>query len=161
MNNRRELNKRFLVFSSLFQLGNQLETIGSQYIEDCTFKQWYFMLILCNLFEKAPTLSECAHALGSSHQNAKQIALKLEAKGYLKIEKDRSDSRSLRLKPTRKYLKVCEERLESERYFISELFKGLTLEEIEAMNNGFFKMEENLKRMEEEKIVNKQKDDLF
>ena len=61
------------------------------------------MLVVTHLFEKPPTLQAAADALGTSHQNAKQIAVKLQEKNYLKIEKDKSDSRSLRLIPTRKY----------------------------------------------------------
>ena len=151
MNEKMDLNKRFLVFSYLFQLSTQLETIGSKYIEDFTFKQWYFMLILSNLFDKAPTLSECAEVIGCSHQNAKQIASKLVDKGYLKIEKDKSDSRVIRLKPTLKYQRLSEVRLSKDQKFIAELFNGLSMKEVEVMVKAFMKMEKNLQLMQIDK----------
>lgn len=151
----KDLNKRFLVFSSLFRVSSQLETVGGKFIEDSTFKQWYFMLILNNLFEKPPTLSECAQVVGCSHQNAKQIASKLVDKGYLKIEKDKSDSRVIRLTPTLKYKRFSEKRLGEDQKFIAQLFSDISLAELEAMIQGFIKIEKNLQNMQiEDKAIN-------
>jgi len=41
--------------------------------------------------------------MGSSRQNVKQLALKLEENDYLKIEKDENDARVIRLKLTKNY----------------------------------------------------------
>lgn len=47
-----------------------------------------------------PTLSEVARSMATSHQNAKQVALAVERKGYILIEPDPADGRSKRLVPT-------------------------------------------------------------
>ena len=45
-------------------------------------------------------MKEAAKEMGSSHQNVKQVALKLEQKGLLILEKDKRDARTTRLKLT-------------------------------------------------------------
>lgn len=45
-------------------------------------------------------MKEVANEMGSSHQNIKQIAIKLEQKGLLILEKDKRDARMTRLKLT-------------------------------------------------------------
>ncbi len=84
------LNPRFLVLTALLQIANEVDAAGNLYFSELTFKQWYFMLVAANLFEKPPTLRSMADALGTSHQNAKQIALKLQDKNFLKITRDKS-----------------------------------------------------------------------
>ncbi len=51
--------------------------------------------------------------MGTSHQNAKQIAIKLEKKEFLVVNKDIKDKRVLRLTPTdkiREYVKLREDK---------------------------------------------------
>jgi DNA-binding MarR family transcriptional regulator len=50
----------------------------------------------------APSFSECAKAIGTSHQNVKQLALSLERKGFLRIVPDAEDGRVRRLVTTKK-----------------------------------------------------------
>ena len=41
-----------------------------------------------NMCKEPTTLKELSDILGSSHQNVKQILLKLEKKGFIKFEED-------------------------------------------------------------------------
>lgn len=155
MNQPKSLNSRFLVLTALLQIANELDACGNAYFTDCTFKQWYFMLVITHLFEKPPTLRATASALGTSHQNAKQIAVKLQEKNYLRIEKDKSDSRSLRLVPTRKYLMASRQQLDKDREFALTIFKDVSLEELTALYSGCVKIEKNLKELQD--LQSKQK----
>jgi DNA-binding MarR family transcriptional regulator len=49
---------------------------------------------------RAPTLSEAAARYGSSRQNVKQIALGLEARGYVRLTPDPVDARATRIEVT-------------------------------------------------------------
>jgi DNA-binding MarR family transcriptional regulator len=51
----------------------------------------------------SPSLGEIARALGTSHQNVKQIALALERKGFVRWADDRNDARVKRLVTTPKH----------------------------------------------------------
>ena len=58
------------------------------------------VLLAClELFEAPPTLGELADALGCSHQNTKQLALKLAAKRYVRLVRDEADARRTRVVP--------------------------------------------------------------
>ena len=63
-----------------------------------TTRQWLLLAVLTRGFPgRAPSLSEAAAAYGSSRQNVKQIALGLEARGFLRLAPDPADGRTARL----------------------------------------------------------------
>ncbi len=66
--------------------------------------------------------------MGTSHQNTKQIAIKLEEKGFLVMEKDTKDKRILRLTPTNKIQKYIKLRENKDHFFIEKFFNILTKE---------------------------------
>ncbi len=62
-----------------------------------TRRQFLFMDAIRKKTDGSPSLNQAAKALGTTRQNAKQIAVSLRKKGVLKIEKDKKDARSLKL----------------------------------------------------------------
>ena len=90
------------LFGSVFIVANRMDTLLQKEFNqfDITTKQWFLSVIIDNLFDKPPTMKEVAKEMGSSHQNVKQVALKLEQKGLLILEKDKRDARATRLKLT-------------------------------------------------------------
>ncbi|EPS47353.1 MarR family transcriptional regulator [Clostridium botulinum CFSAN002369] len=121
MDNTKEIDnidKRYHVFGMLFLLSNKLEALGNNFLGELTTKQWFFMLILMNFFKEPPTLSELALEIGTSHQNAKQIAIKLEEKGFLVVKKDTKDKRVLRLTPTNKIEKYVKLRKDKDHFLL-------------------------------------------
>jgi len=83
--------------------------------------------------------------MGSTRQNVKQLALKLEEKGFLVIEKDQNDNRILRLRLTEKNNKFWDKRDAKDNSFVENLFKNFTKEEIDVMYHGIEKMLEAVK----------------
>lgn len=144
------IDKQKFIFGSLFLLANKLQVIGDQYLgrEDMTTKQWFLTAMISQFGDKAPTLSEVGELMGSSRQNVKQLALKLQEKGFINIEKDEKDSRALRLKLTEKSKIFWEGREEIDKQFVSNLFRGLNNEEINVMFNSFNKLFYNIERIE-------------
>ncbi|NFE79582.1 MarR family transcriptional regulator [Clostridium sporogenes] len=153
MDNRKEIDnidKRYHIFGMLFLLSNKLETLGNNFLGELTTKQWFFMLILMNFFKDPPTLSELALEMGTSHQNAKQIAIKLEEKGFLVVRKDTRDKRVLRLTPTDKIEKYVKLREDKDYFFIEKFFKVLTVEEVRNVYEAFTKLLDNIQVIENE-----------
>ena len=72
----------FLMFGLLFVLGNKLQVIGDSFYEEITSKQW-FVLVMLGVLGDNPTLNELSEGMGSSHQNVKQLLVKLQEKGYV------------------------------------------------------------------------------
>ncbi|EPY2283379.1 MarR family winged helix-turn-helix transcriptional regulator [Clostridium sporogenes] len=153
MDNTKEIDnidKRYHIFGMLFLLSNKLETLGNNFLGQLTTKQWFFMLILMNFFKEPPTLSELAGEMGTSHQNAKQIAIKLEEKGFLVVKKDTKDKRVLRLTPTNKIKEYVKLREDKDHFFIEKFFSVLTKEEVKNIYESFTKLLENVQVIENE-----------
>jgi DNA-binding MarR family transcriptional regulator len=143
------LQKQKYIFGSIFLISNKLQVIGDQYmgVDGMTTKQWFLTAMISQFVDKPPTLSEVADMMGSSRQNVKQLALKLEEKGFLKIEKDEQDARALRLKLTDKSKEFWDRREEKDNEYISNLFEDFDQEEIDVISNGIKKLFEKVDKI--------------
>lgn len=144
------IDKKKIIFGSLFLLANRLQVIGDKYLGEggITTKQWLLIVMIAQFVDSIPTLSEVAQLMGSSRQNVKQLALRLQEKGFVSIKKDERDSRVLRLKLTQKSTAFWEDRKEKDEQFIIDIFNGLSEEEIHIMCNGFNKLFGNIESIE-------------
>ena len=74
--------------SSYFLLGlltafdNRFQASADRTMGEISWKQ-FFAVICTDLCREPPTLKELAEIMGCSHQNAKQILLKLHKKGFV------------------------------------------------------------------------------
>ena len=91
--------------SSYFLLGllsafeNRFQAIADNTMKEISWKQ-FFSVICINLCKTPPTVKELAEIMGSSHQNVKQILLKLEKKGFVTLTVDENDKRKQRIELT-------------------------------------------------------------
>ena len=138
------MDKRFALFGYFFAMSNRLQTVGDRFYEEITCKQ-FFLMICLRLFENgAPTINELSEIMGSSHQNVKSIAGKLEEKGYLEIRPDSDDARKLRIRLTNKADRLAKKYQKKELDFIDMLFTGISDKQIEITFKTLEKMEENI-----------------
>ncbi|MDF2522947.1 MAG: transcriptional regulator [Clostridiales bacterium] len=137
------------IFGSLFLLANKLQVAGDRHLaeDDITTIQWFLTVMILQFPDTPPTLTEVAELMGSSRQNVKQLALKLQDKGFLIIDKDNKDARALRLKLTDKCQSFWEKREDKDHQFISELFKDLNEDEMNEIYKGLNKILERLQKM--------------
>lgn len=142
-------DKQKFIFGNLFLLANKLQVIGDQYLgkEGMTTKQWFLTVMISQFGDTPPTLSEVAELMGSSRQNVKQLALKLEEKELLKIEKDEKDARALRLSLTEKSKLFWEKRQNQDDQFVRELFTDFSNAEIDSVYNSFNKLADNIEKI--------------
>ncbi len=143
-----KMDKRYLVFGNTFLLANRLQTVMDSAAQELTAKQWLVITML-GMFDQPPTLKQLAKLCDTSHQNTKQIALKLEAKGFITILKDETDGRSMRITTTEKYQKFSESFNDYAESFVSKMFDGLTTEELSIMYSTQQKLYKNLQTMKE------------
>lgn len=144
-----KMDKRYIIFGNIFLLANRLQNVMDQTANELTSRQW-FVIAMLGMFDYPPTLKELAAVCDSSHQNTKQIVLKLEAKGFVKIETDPKDRRAIRIMATEECRRWNEENDEFSQKFIERMFKGLSKEEIEAMNSVQQKIYDTLAEMKGE-----------
>lgn len=144
-----EVPARKVIFGMVPLLSNKIQVAADKSMEKITLKQWLLIIMIMQFEGGAPTLSEVANAMGSSRQNVKQLALKLEQKGFLKIEKDKNDSRILRLSVLPACMTMFEKQAEYERHFLELMYKDMNEEEVEVIAQGIKKLVKNVIAIEE------------
>lgn len=140
------MDKRLIIFGNIFMLSNRLQTVMDQANNELTAKQWFVMAML-NMFENAPTLKQLATVCDYSHQNTKQLVLKLEEKGFVSIEKDENDLRAMRIVTTDKIKEWDQENEAFSNDFVDKMFEVLSEEEIKMMLEIQTKLYDRLKEM--------------
>ncbi len=138
--------------SSYFLLGllsafeNRFQAMADQMMEEISWKQ-FFAIICIDLCREAPTIKELAEILGSSHQNVKQILLKLEKKGFVNIYADHQDKRKQRIALTDHCRAFCEKNDAMSTQVMTKMFEGVSQEQLQMTIQTIIQIEDNLKKM--------------
>lgn len=138
--------------SSYFLLGllsafdNRFQAVADKTMVEISWKQ-FFALICINLCKEAPTVKELAEIMGSSHQNVKQILLKLEKKGFVNIIVDERDKRKQRIRLTEYCVEFCQKNEESSSCIMKKMFDGIPEEQLQVTIQTIIQMEDNLKAL--------------
>ncbi len=147
-----DLDNKYIIFGLIFMLSNRLQTIGDSFFKDISTKQWFVLLILGIMKGYSPTLNELSEAVGSSHQNVKQLVLKLEQKGYVELSKDTEDGRRLRIKSTLKSVEFNKAYHKKNTEFLDKLFCNLENADLETTKKIMSIMSDRLEGMKEEYV---------
>lgn len=121
------------LFGALFVLMEQITLAVEHRLEPfgLTSRQWLLLGVLDRAFAgRAPTISEATAVFGTSRQNVKQVALQLERKGWLRLERDLTDRRMLRLALTDRLSVFRDPQVQADQAaFILTVFGGLSSNE--------------------------------
>lgn len=79
--------------------------------------------------DQPPTLGETARALGTSHQNARQVVGALERKGMVEVHPDPVDGRTRRLATTGRVAEAFTDRDLADHREVAQWFSALSEEE--------------------------------
>ncbi|MDD3306762.1 MAG: MarR family transcriptional regulator [Acetobacterium sp.] len=144
-------NQKF-IFGGIQIVANQMDTMLERELKEhnLTTKQWLLTVVVANTFDHDPTIKEVAKGMGTSHQNIKQVALKLEQKGFVVMEKDPKDARITRIKLTAAVASFGKESQEKSVIFTEKLFKDISAEELAMTRSALVKMLSNLEEMDQE-----------
>ena len=159
MNYNEEMNMNNVEFGDMppqaFLLGllsafdNRYQASADAFFKEITWKQ-FFAIICINLCKEAPTINELSDVMGSSHQNVKQILLKLEKKGFISMEADARDKRKQRIFVTnaaRDFLEENDNNGQQSQYIIGRIFKGISDKNLMTTIQTIMKMERNLSEL--------------
>lgn len=136
----------YFLLGLLSAFDNRFQAIADKFIGEISWKQ-FFAIICINLCKESPTLKELAEIMGSSHQNTKQILLKLEKKGFVAIVPDSLDKRKQRISLTEKCLQFCTDNDERSAFVIDKMFEGIPEEQLRITIQTIMQMENNLKKI--------------
>ena len=125
---------------------NRYQASADAFFREITWKQ-FFAVICINLFKEPPTINELSDVMGSSHQNVKQILLKLEKKEFVSFVTDDKDRRKQRIFVTdrcREFLESNDNNGERSQYIIGRIFEGVDEKELNTTIKTIMRMERNL-----------------
>lgn len=128
---------------------NRYQSAADTFFKEITWKQ-YFAIICINLCKEAPTINELSEVMGSSHQNVKQILLRLEKKGFVSTVIDEKDKRKQRIVVTdaaRAFMEENDNNGQQSGYIIRQIFYGINEKELMTTIQTIMKMERNLKKI--------------
>jgi DNA-binding MarR family transcriptional regulator len=147
-----EMEDTTFVFGALFVTANLMETLLDRAFVSygITSKQWLLLITIQSLFQEAPTVSQVATAMGTSHQNVKQVALNLEKRGFLRLEKDKQDARAVRLCVTDACRAFAEETQQAGELFMKEVFSGVSNEDARGARNTMHALWQNALRIKQQ-----------
>lgn len=138
--------------SSYFLLGllsafeNRFQAIADSTMKEISWKQ-FFAIICIDICKEKPTVKELAEIIGSSHQNVKQILLKLEKKGFVSIKADESDKRKQRIELTDYCRDFCKANNDMTMEIMRKMFEGVTAEQLQITVQTIIQIGDNLKEI--------------
>lgn len=136
----------YFLLGLLSAFDNRFQAMADKTMEEISWKQ-FFALICINLCRENPTINELADILGSSHQNVKQILLKLEKKGFVKIYSDNYDKRKQRICLTDYCREFCNKNDSISTQIMTKMFEGVTREQLQTTIQTIIQIEDNLKEI--------------
>ncbi|MFW6677144.1 MarR family winged helix-turn-helix transcriptional regulator [Lacrimispora sp. AGF001] len=137
------MDKRLIVFGYLFRIANRLQSKMDSQMKDLTAKQWFVILVL-GLFDQPPTLKQLAAACDTSHQNTKQLVMKLAEKGFVTIYNDEMDGRAMRIAATDQCQQWDKDNEMIATKFMAGMFSGMRTDEITGLSSSLITIFENL-----------------
>jgi DNA-binding MarR family transcriptional regulator len=152
LNGFNRINDTDFIFGALLVAANKTDTLLDRVLckYGITSKQWLLLLVIFNLFKEPPTIKEAAEEMGSSHQNVKQVALKLQEKGFLQMKKDQNDKRATRLIPTEHSYALWKKTENDGKAFMEAFYKGIDRENLVHTRRTLDQIMSNLNVMEED-----------
>lgn len=123
---------------------NRFQAMADSMMKEISWKQ-FFAIICINMCKEPPTIKELSDVLGSSHQNVKQILIKLEGKGFVEFREDPEDKRKQRIVLTKKCQDFCEKNNGMSMQIMAKMFEGVSEKDIQTTVRTITRIEKNLK----------------
>ena len=136
----------YFLLGLLSAFDNRFQALADSMMKEISWKQ-FFAVICINLYKEKPTVKELAEIMGSSHQNVKQILLKLEKKGFVHITADVNDKRKQRIKITDYCRDFCNKNDEMTANIMKKMFDGISQQQLQATIQTIIQIEDNLKEI--------------
>ncbi len=140
------ISSAYFLIGLLSAFENRFQAVADSAMKEISWKQ-FFAVICINMCKESPTVKELADIMGSSHQNVKQILLKLEKKGFVSIMPDETDKRKQRIILTSYCREFCAKNDGLAMQVMTKLFDGITEEQLQTTIQTILHIENNLKEV--------------
>jgi len=138
------------VFAAMHTLANRFQTLGDRIDPAMTLKQWFVLAAVNRFIDRPPNIGDIATLLGTSRQNIKKMAVILESRGFLKLEKDENDKRNILMLLTEQCNNYFKGREQQENEYIERIFRGISEDMLKNLCIGMTKLMENTDRLLED-----------
>jgi DNA-binding MarR family transcriptional regulator len=136
---------RIRTFRLIVLLAQELRTLMDQQLRsDGLTTQQAALISVVDAIGK-PSLSQASAALGTTHQNVKQIADALARKGFLEIARDEHDARVRRLVTTHKSHRTWRRRSTTDQEMVLDWFSVLSREEAQRLFKLLLRLESGVR----------------
>lgn len=132
---------RVRTFRLIVLVAQELRTLMDQLLRGDGLTTQQAALITAVDMLGTPSLSQAATALGSTHQNVRQLADALGRKGFLQVSTDQTDARVRRLSTTDKSRSYWSQRSAADQEQVLAWFDDLTPEEARTLFELLAKVE--------------------
>lgn len=136
----------YFLLGLLSAFDNRFQAVADKLIGEISWKQ-FFTIICINLCRENPTLRQLADIMGTSHQNCKQLLLKLEKKGFVAFEADAADRRKQRIRLTESCLSFCRANDDRSTALMQQMFAGIPEENLRITIQTIMQMEKQLNNL--------------
>lgn len=123
------INSTYYLLGLLRAFQNRFQAMADTQMKEISWKQ-FFLIICMNMCKGDPTIKELAEIVGSSHQNVKQLLIKLENKGFVEVYIDELDKRKQRIRMTEYCKKFCEKNDIATIGIMEKMFAGISEEQL-------------------------------
>jgi len=137
------IDPSYFLLGLLSAFENRFQAMADRTMRDISWKQ-FFAIICIDLCKENPTIKELSEIMGSSHQNVKQILLKLEKKGFVEITIDEKDRRKQRVALTAYCREFCEKNNHVSSQIMKRMFQGIPEEQLNVTIQTIIRIEDNL-----------------
>lgn len=127
---------------------NRFQAVADSVMKEISWKQ-FFAIICINMCKQPPTLKELSDVLGSSHQNVKQILIKLEKKNFIIFQTDKKDKRKQRIILTDFCREFCDKNDEMSISIMKRMFSGIPEKDIVTTIKTITSIEKNLRKTDD------------
>ena len=139
-----DISKQAFIYAAIHILANRMQAIGNKVDPTISTKQWFVLAAVSKFNTSTPNIGDIAEALGTSRQNIMKIAKILEHRGFLKLERDENDLRSIRLFLTAQCNEYLKGREQQENKYLDNIFLGMDDEVLTVLRDGMSKLIENI-----------------
>ena len=135
---------RIRLFRIILLLAQELRTLMDQLLREdrLTTQQAALITIVDTLGQ--PSMKQAAAALGTTHQNIKQLASSLARKGFIRFLEDPTDARVRRLATTAKIHSTWQRRSAEDQERVLEWFSELSTAEAQTLFELLLKLQTGL-----------------
>ena len=140
---------RKMVLGGLFAAANRLQRVLDVQLPELTALQWW-VLVMLELFDAPPTLTQLSEAMDTSHQSLKGLVERLVSKGFVELEADPNDARALRIVPMPRVREWSGATAARSEQFMDAMFAGLDSERLAVVGEALMEIHAALGDIEQQ-----------